>query len=115
MNSSITVPWMAELGLITVRSFTQYKRVPLPSEIVSTFIIFGAFSLVPDQRLQSLLGWGIVIATALDVLPHTSYTPPGQLNVKRVTSGVPAGPPITVTGQAPQPGINVNPTTGQGY
>jgi hypothetical protein len=62
-------PWMVEIGFISYRDFAQKKRPPLPSEFLATFVVFGGLTLVSraNARVASLLGWGFVVATALNV------------------------------------------------
>jgi hypothetical protein len=71
---SLTLPWMVEIGLISYRDYQANKRPPLPSEVLSTFVIFGFFTIisVAEPKLGAALGWGIVIATALNVMPGVS-------------------------------------------
>ncbi len=66
--NSLSIPWMAEIGLISWRTVSKEKRPPLPSELLATFVIFGAFSLVSvsQPEIGSVLGWGIVVATLLN-------------------------------------------------
>lgn len=75
--NSLTLAWLAEAVLITYRAAGQQgsksnpiAHFPLPSEYVGSFIIFGALSLVPGpqgQRVAGLFGWGLVVATALNL------------------------------------------------
>lgn len=69
---SITAPWLAELVLISYRSVRQEKRPPLPAELLASFVIFGTFSLIGNSqpRIAAVLGWGIVVATALNLAPE---------------------------------------------
>lgn len=87
MNSLLTA-WLTEVAIITYRSMKQRGvststpsstgatatihyplPLPLPSEYVSTFLVFGALGLVPApfDRTASLLGWGFVLATLLNL------------------------------------------------
>lgn len=63
----LLVPWLAEIGLITWRDVKNDNRPPFPSEVLATFVIFGGFSLIPNEKVGSLMGWGIVVATLLNV------------------------------------------------
>ncbi len=80
--SGLLSAWVAEMVLIAYRGAksgtTANNPIPhlsLPSEYASTFIIFGALSFIPGegQRVAAAFGWGLVIATALNV-----FTPPGS-------------------------------------
>ena len=65
----VFIPWAVEMGLITWRDVRYYKRAPFPSEVLATFAVFGALSLVPaDSDYHAVavwLGWGFVVATFL--------------------------------------------------
>ena len=67
--NSITTPWLAELVLISWRTFRQQSRPPLPSELLASFIIFGTAGVVTQKAPQvgAVFGWGIVVATALNL------------------------------------------------
>jgi hypothetical protein len=73
---SLLWPWAVEIGIISWRDFSTQKRPPVPSELLSTFIVFGAFTLVAqaNQKVGALLGWGIVTATLLN-----AFNPGGGL------------------------------------
>lgn len=92
---TIMFPWTAEVVLISWRSVRNNKRPPLPSEFLASFVIFGAFSIVAtrNERVASVLGWGVVVATALNFFPRVTGVP---------ASG--AGPSLT----ANTPGDSVN-------
>jgi hypothetical protein len=88
----IVWPWMVEIGLITYRSVTGehisftlkgattqntgVKRPPLPSELLASFVAFGMFAAIAekDKRIGSLLGWGIVVATAITMFGSKPLT-----------------------------------------
>jgi hypothetical protein len=102
----LLLPWVVEIGLISYRDMTQgnasqgdkpEKRPPLPSELAATFVVFGAFTLVSaaNPRLGGLLGWGIVLATGLQVF--------GKINsstVAKATGSNSSGAAKAVTGTA---------------
>ncbi len=77
--NNITLPWTAEVVLISWRSVNKQKRPPLPSELLATFIVFGTAGLVTQKNPQvgSLFGWGIVIATLLNL-----FDPANPLAIK---------------------------------
>jgi hypothetical protein len=89
--NTLTAAWLAELVLIAYRGGKQTSTVrpiahlAMPAEYASTFIIYGALSLVPDgpaSRVAGLVGWGIVTATLLNL-----WDPPGSngsVQVKQV-------------------------------
>lgn len=75
--NSLALAWLAETVLITYRavgrgeaSGNPLPNLPLPSEYVGTVIVFGTLGFIPGpngQRVAGLLGWGLVIATALNL------------------------------------------------
>lgn len=82
------LPWLAELGLITVatvapssfsavglsvkRTYPKVGSFPAPSNYTATAIIFGPLALLSDTakfgRIASAAGWALVLATLLGVL-----------------------------------------------
>lgn len=84
MDTTLTAAWVAELVLIAYRggkqSATTVRPIPglaMPAEYASTFVVFGALSLVPDSspwaRVAGIFGWGIVAASLLNL-----WNPPGS-------------------------------------
>lgn len=86
--NTIAIPWGAEIAIITWRSVKDRNRPPIPSELLASFIVFGGISLLaPSQpKIASLMGWGIVIATALNVFPTLANSQPSATDQ---TSGEP--------------------------
>jgi hypothetical protein len=82
MASPLLYPALAEIALITYRDIKNginaqnpIAHLPVPSQYVSVVTVFGGLSLLPSSadRLGALLGWGFVVATALNV-----FTPGGR-------------------------------------
>ena len=79
---SLTAAWIAEAILITYRGSRQTSvtpraidRLAMPSEYAATFVIYGALSLVPEgpgARVAGLFGWGVVVATLLNLWDPTT-------------------------------------------
>lgn len=67
----VVAPWLAEVILISVRRWKASGTPPYPSELAATFVIFGAISFLPNKRLTAALGWGFVVASALNLLPQS--------------------------------------------
>lgn len=74
--NTLTTAWLAELLVLTYRGSKQHSMdrpitgLALPAEYASSFIIYGALSLIPDgpgARVAGLFGWGIVLATVLNL------------------------------------------------
>jgi len=89
MASPLLYPILAEVALITYRNIKNgsnvqnpIPHVPIPSQYVSVVLVYGGLALLPSSfdRLSALMGWGLVIATALNV-----FTPGG--NVIQATTG----------------------------
>lgn len=65
--SSLAAPWAVEVGVITVRDLTAVHRPPLPSELLASFVVFGALAGVSLAAPKAAVaaGWGLVVATVL--------------------------------------------------
>lgn len=102
--------WIAELVLIAYRGSKTNANVDrpisglaLPSEYASTFVIFGALAFVPGQgqRVAGAIGWGLVVATFLNL-----WTPGAVVNGKQQP------PTVATAGTGPgTSGVNMKPTT----
>ena len=88
--------WLAEMILIayrgSVRGTTASNPIPhlaVPAEYAGTFVIFGALSFVPGQgqRVAGLMGWALVVATALNL-----YNAGGMATVAPSTAAQPTTP-----------------------
>ena len=88
--------WIAEMVLIAYRGAktgtTANNPIPhlaLPSEYASTFIIFGALAFIPGegQKVATAAGWGLVLATFLNLWSPSS---PTKLAVPGGTANVPS-------------------------
>lgn len=93
-SSDVLAPFLAELAIISYRDLTtglpvpggaassavgqpgaaNIKAPPLPSELLSAVIVFGAFSFIPNDMIRNLLGWGIVIATLISPTFSGAFT-----------------------------------------
>lgn len=87
---------LVESGLITWRDISTTKVPPPPSDYVAVAIIFGGLALFPDTsgNFPSLVGWGLVVATFLNLW---SPATPTKLAVPGGTATVQAGKKPTVT------------------
>jgi len=83
MANPVLYPALAEAALISYRDIKNGTNVlnpvphfPLPSQFASVLLIYGGLSLIPGrgQRVASLVGWGFVVATALNL-----WTPAGKV------------------------------------
>lgn len=85
--------WLAEVVLISYRATrkganegTANVPLPLPSQYAGTFVIYGALAFLPQSAagFASLVGWGLVAATFLNL-----YQPlkPGQTTPTVASSG----------------------------
>ena len=97
MASPLLAPALAETIVITYRGVKNGTNVnnpiphfPMPNQLLSVFIIFGALSLIPQsgERLAATVGWGFVLATVLNL-----YEPGGKVASTNtiVSSNVTAG------------------------
>lgn len=71
----ITIAWLAEVGIITWRGVKNDKRPPIPSELLSTFVVFGGLTLFGGNPTMSrganLVAWGLVLATFMNFVDPT--------------------------------------------
>jgi hypothetical protein len=71
---NLLIPWAIEIGVIVWRDFRKASKggkLPLPSEFLSTFVVFGSLTLVSQAspKVATTAGYGFVVATLL-----TSFT-----------------------------------------
>lgn len=93
---------LVESAIITWRDISQTKVPPPPSDFVAVAIIYGGLALFPDTagNFPSLVGWGFVAATFLNLW---SPATPTKLAVSGGTANVPsatqqaAGAKTTIT------------------
>jgi len=76
MANPLLPPAIAEIGLIVYRDIkagsskdNPVTYLPRPAQLLSVVIVYGTLGALPDRfaRPAQLLGWGFVIATALNV------------------------------------------------
>lgn len=76
MASPLLYPALVETALITYRDVKSgtnkdnpIAHFPLPSQYVSVLLVYGGLALLPESasRLAALVGWGFVVATALNL------------------------------------------------
>lgn len=80
---------LVESAIVTWRDISQTKVPPPPSDFVAVAIIYGGLSLFPDSAgsFPSLVGWGFVAATFLNLW---SPTTPTKLAVPGGTANIPS-------------------------
>lgn len=81
MMGGIISAFMAEVILITYRGAKAGKltkdlpvgHLPVPADYVGAMLIFGLLSALPGnlKTAAGYAGWGLVVATALNVLPDS--------------------------------------------
>jgi hypothetical protein len=108
MKGGLLSAWLAAAVLITYRGVKQVPRttplpMPLPSTYVSTFIVYGGLSLLPDSAagFAGATGWAFVLAIALNL-----WTPGGTVKSTTPTT-IPAG--TTPNAKAPAPSTKAAP------
>jgi hypothetical protein len=86
---------LVESAIITWRDISTAKVPPPPSDFVAVALIFGGLALFPDSsgNFPSLVGWGFVVATFLNLW---SPATPTKLAVPGGTATVQAGKTTTV-------------------
>ncbi|HEV3370877.1 MAG TPA: hypothetical protein VG074_15025 [Acidimicrobiales bacterium] len=112
--------FFVEVALVTFRSVSQGGLkvpatapipAPLPSLYTSVILVYGGLSLAPRSvaPLATLIGWGFVVATFLNL-----YTP-GSANAAAAANAQLAanlGPPVAKTPVLPPTAQTVNPLGG---
>lgn len=80
---------LVESAIVTWRDVSQTKVPPPPSDYVAVAIIYGGLALFPESagNFPSLVGWGFVIATFLNLW---SPATPLKLAVPGGTANVPS-------------------------
>lgn len=90
--------WMAEMLIIGWRDWHNSKRLPYPSELLTTFALFGVLSVLPDSTspLPALLGAAVVIATLVDAFNPaaigTGSSAFSSIPIKPLTTGKSVAP-----------------------
>lgn len=118
--NTLTVPWAVEVGIITARDLASDHRPPLPSELLASFVVFGALAAlaIPAPKAAAAAGWGLVVATVLsskvdflgpvgDFLSGKTTpgaTGPGAIGDIAVRVGA-TPPPAVVNGPQALPGV----------
>lgn len=97
----VTILWLGEVGIITWRSVRNKSRPPLPSELLSTFIVFGGLALIANNpkanKAATLMAGGFVVATLLNFFDPATGKPYGvSTNTNTATAA-------SVTPQNPAP------------
>jgi hypothetical protein len=91
---------LVESALVTWRDVSQTKVPPPPSDFVAVAIIYGGLALIPQsgERFASVVGWGFVVATFLNLWSPSS---PIKLAMPGGASTVPAANPSANTAGNP--------------
>jgi len=114
--NTLLAAWVAETVLITYRGAKQggtknnpVAHLPLPSEYIASFVVFGGLSLVPGpngQRVAGLFGWGVVVATFLNL-----WNPKGGIRQLKSGKAFPGNTYLTQQGTyATKPPTSTTPT-----
>lgn len=101
--TGLMTAFLAQVGIITYRAYagsgvpgggiqvpaTAPMNLPLPSWYTAPMFIYGALGLIPDsgQRVASMVGWGLVVATLLNLWqPGTGTATPSIKPLPSTTS-----------------------------
>lgn len=116
---------LVEASIITWRDLSKQKVLPLPSDYVAVAILYGGLGLLPTEAsgVASLIGWGVVVATFLN-LPGTQLIYPGVAGQtggglgggaapSNATAQVGGGLTTTLGASGPQFGTPANPVKAQ--
>lgn len=102
--TGLLAAWGVEAGIVTYRSFRTQQRPPLPSDFVATFILFGTLGLVAESPTlapaATLVGWGVVLATVLNLGPFEAGAIAGGQSLSSTNSpSSPTSAPPTRVGR----------------
>lgn len=79
--NGVFLAWLVELGVITARDLTTVKRLPLPSELLASGIIFGTLGAMSESptfgKAARYTAWGLVVATVIPTVV-TGYDARGK-------------------------------------
>jgi len=98
-----------QVGIITYRDVTQGGlqttpiKAPLPSQYLSAILIYGVLGVMPASTapLPGLIGWGLVVATMLNLWTPGSANAANAANAK-LGSALTTAPPQTQVSTAPK-------------
>lgn len=94
--AGLLAAWFAEIAIITYRGFERKSTVPvpiqglpLPADYVGATVLFGGLGLLGRTQAQgvaTLVGWGLVVATLLNLwTPSSGKVKPGTTAKSGVT------------------------------
>jgi hypothetical protein len=105
VKGGLLTAWLMEVVLVTYRAVKQttdlpVAHLPLPSTYVSTMIVYGTLGLLPGEAAgaASLMGWGLVVATLLNL-----WNPGGATLKGQAAAASTKQPTATPTAPAPAP------------
>jgi len=112
--SGLLGAFFIQLGVITYRDVTQGGdktgpggtapiNAPLPSQYLSAILIYGVLGVMPASTapLPGLIGWGLVVATMLNLWTPGSANAANAANAK-LGSALTTAPPQTQVSTAPK-------------
>lgn len=69
MAAGVLTAALTEAAIVTYRDVKQEKILPLPSSYTSVAVVYGLLALFPDSAapFPALVGWGLVVATLLNL------------------------------------------------
>lgn len=92
--NGLTLAFLVEVGIITYRDIAKADAashrvagLPLPADYIAAGLLYGALGFAPaggPARVASLFGWGIVIATYMNLWSPSS---PLQVGNKTTAAG----------------------------
>lgn len=65
--NAVFLAWIVEVGFIGVRELSSNHRLPLPSQLIASALVFGGLSIAAESETFSTpaaaLAWGLVLGT----------------------------------------------------
>lgn len=96
----VFLAWLVEVGIISVRDLSGPRRLPLPSELLGSMVVFGVLGVVGEsdtfRRPVTVVAWGLVLSTVLAAYNEQTGKPKSPvLDVLGAAGGFLGGAPTT--------------------
>lgn len=109
--NGVTSAWLAQIFIMSWRSWRRNKGLPYPYELVASFVIFGVLDVIHGaesaRSITSVLAWGFVVASFMNMFPKS-----GTAQALNSTQPLLVKTPAPTTTTQAQPLYYIQPTGG---